>query len=193
MEKQTKNQLRKTYLEKRDGLNAVTRARDSAIIRHRVLHHPEWRIAETILTYVSIRSEVETLKLIQEAFAQKKRVVVPVIDPDRKHISLSELRAVGDLAAGKFHGIPEPAAAMRTAVQPSEIELALIPGTAFDRQGGRLGFGGGYFDRLLAEMSNARRLALAYSVQLHPWPLPLETHDVPMHLIVTEKEIISVQ
>jgi len=69
--KPTKTQLRKSYLEKRDGLNAITRARDSAIIRHRVVHHPEWRIAETILTYVSIRSEVETLKLIQERSRRK--------------------------------------------------------------------------------------------------------------------------
>jgi 5-formyltetrahydrofolate cyclo-ligase len=191
MEKPNKKSIRKKYLEKRDRLTPVARARDSAIIRQRIFRHPDWQDSHTILTYVSFRSEVETHKLIQEALAQKKRVIVPVVDPDEKEIHLSELQAFTDLSPSEFHGIYEPAALMRKRVYPPEIELVLIPGAAFDRHGGRIGLGGGYFDKLLEKMPNARRMGLGFSVQVSPKALPLDLHDVRMHLIVTEKEVIE--
>src|ERR1044072_2860090 len=98
MEKQTKAALRKRFIAKRDRLTPGERARASAIIRQRVFKEPVWRDARTILAYVSFRSEVETHKLIQEALAQHKRVVLPVIDPKSREIHLSELIAWGDLA-----------------------------------------------------------------------------------------------
>jgi 5-formyltetrahydrofolate cyclo-ligase len=190
MEKQTKTQLRKKFLAFRDKLTPVARARDSAIIRQRIFRHPAWQDAQTILIYVSFRSEVETLKLIQEALDRKKRIVVPIVDAERKEVSLSELRAVGDLAAGTIPGIYEPAIALRKAVVPFEVELVLVPGAAFDRKGGRIGMGGGYFDKLLANMPQAKRIGLAFSCQVRKQPFPLEKHDVPMHLVITEKEVI---
>ncbi|OGR89074.1 MAG: 5-formyltetrahydrofolate cyclo-ligase [Elusimicrobia bacterium RIFCSPLOWO2_01_FULL_59_12] len=193
MEKQNKTSLRKEFLKKRDRLTPAARARDSAIIRQRVLAHPEWQDVHTLLTYVSYRSEVETYKLIQEAIARRKRVVVPVMDPESKELRLSELHALGDLAPGAFHGIQEPAPCHVKRVIPMEIELVLVPGVAFDRQGGRIGLGGGYFDKLLDSMPNARRVGLAFSAQISKRPLPMAAHDIRMHAVVTEKEVIPVK
>jgi 5-formyltetrahydrofolate cyclo-ligase len=118
-------------------------------------------------------------------------VVVPIVDAAKKYIQLSELHDVGSLAPGAF-GIDEPVKVLWEPVDASEIELALVPGVVFDRQGGRVGFGGGYFDKLLASMPHARRIALAYSLQLLKQNLPLHDHDIPMQLIITEKEVIQV-
>jgi 5-formyltetrahydrofolate cyclo-ligase len=189
MEKSNKNDLRKKFAQKRDRLTPVARARDSAIIRQRVFNLPEWKKARTILAYVSFRSEVETHSLIQDALNQNKRMVLPVIDPTTKTIHLSELKTWGDLAAGA-HGIFEPAEAFRKRVEPFEVNLVLVPGLAFDRGGGRLGMGGGYFDKLLVQIPATPRIALAYSIQVQKTPLPMHDHDIHMQAIVTEKEVI---
>src|SRR5579864_2564797 len=144
-----KHELRKQYLEKRKGLTPAARTRDSAIIRQRILRHTGWQDAGTILVYVSGGSEVDTRKLIEEGLAQRKRIVVPLIDPDGHDTSLSELRAIRDLVPAHYSSVHEPVAAFRKIVDPSEIELALLPGVVFDRKGGRVGLGGGYFDRLI--------------------------------------------
>src|SRR2546430_262471 len=105
MEKSNKIQLRKKFLAKRDRLTPVARIHASATIRQRLFGRVEWLQAHTVLIYASFRSEVDTRKLIQDALAQKKRVVLPVIDKGNKEIGLSELQAFGDLAPGAFPGI----------------------------------------------------------------------------------------
>ncbi len=105
---------------------------------------------------------------------------------------LSELHSLGDLAPGYVKRILEPRPAFRKIIDPIEVELALVPGVAFDRQGVRLGMGGGHFDRILPSMTNATRWGLAYSTQVYPKSLPIETHDVPMHAVITEEDIIEI-
>ena len=192
MEKTSKSALRKKFLKLRDALAPADRLRHSGLIRQQIFGRTEWLRAHTVLTYVSFRSEVDTHKLIQDALRQKKRLVLPVIDRGRKEIGLSELQSYGDLAPSAFPGIYEPAAKLRKRVDPSEIQLVLAPGTVFDRAGGRIGFGGGYFDKLLAEMPKATRIGLAFSVQISATPLPMEAHDIPMQTIITEKEVIKI-
>jgi 5-formyltetrahydrofolate cyclo-ligase len=183
----TKAGLRKEFLKKRDALDAAERARGSALVRQRIFQHPKWKACSTILCYVSFSSEVETHTLIQEALRVKKRVVVPLHDPATKDTPLSELRRFADL--GPSHrGVLQIQPEFRRLVNPAAIDLALLPGIAFDRRGGRLGFGGGYFDRLLLKMPKAFRLGLAFSAQVSAIPLPLESHDVRMHAVITEKE-----
>jgi 5-formyltetrahydrofolate cyclo-ligase len=189
MAQPTKADIRKEFLKARDALDAAGRFRASSLIRQRIFQHPQWRTASTILFYVSFGSEVETHALIMEALRFKKRVLVPLHDAATKDTPLSELKRFGDLGTthrGVLQVLPE----FRRPAKPSAVELALIPGIAFDRQGGRIGFGGGYFDRLLPKMPKAFRMALAYASQLSRTPLPMESHDVRMQQIVTENEII---
>ena len=76
-------------------------------------------------------------------------------------------------------------------VDPIRVQLALVPGIVFDKQGGRIGFGGGFFYKLLPKMPQAFRLGLCFSAQISAAPLPLESHDVRLQALVTENEIID--
>jgi 5-formyltetrahydrofolate cyclo-ligase len=185
----TKVELRKEFLAKRNALDAAARTRDSSLIRQRVFQHSAWKNAEILLCYVSFNSEVETHLLIQEALRFKKRIVVPLHDPVSKETPLSELRFFRDL--GPDHrGVLQVKPECRSLIDPANITLALIPGIVFDTQGGRIGFGGGYFDRLLPLMPKTFRLGLGFSAQISTVPLPLESYDVRLHAIITEKNVI---
>jgi 5-formyltetrahydrofolate cyclo-ligase len=186
----TKAELRKEFLKKREAIAPADRARMSSLIRQRIIQHPKWRSAGTILFYVSFGSEVETHALLQEALRFKKRVLVPLHDAASKDTPLSELKRFDELGTS-HRGVLQVRPEFRRTADPAAIDLALIPGIVFDRQGGRIGFGGGYFDRLLPKMPNAFRLALAFSAQVLNDPFPLENHDIRMQAIVTEKETIQ--
>jgi 5-formyltetrahydrofolate cyclo-ligase len=183
-----KTDLRIQYLQKRNALVKELRSRLSAEISQRATRHPAWREAGTILIYVSFGSEVDTRALLLQAFKEGKRVAVPLGTREHKRPVISELKNIDHLAEGPFQGILEPAGENQKRVDPSEIDLVLVPGVAFDRQGTRLGLGGGFYDRLLPKIPEGVFAALAFSAQLSEKPLPREAHDVAMHAIVTEKE-----
>jgi 5-formyltetrahydrofolate cyclo-ligase len=189
MAQPTKADLRKEFLAKRDAMDPLERARHSSLIRQRIFQYRAWKDALVILCYVSFGSEVETHALVQEALRFKKRVIVPVHDPASHDTPLSELQRFGELGAN-HRGVLQIQPEFRRPVDPQKIELALIPGIVFDRQGGRIGFGGGYFDRLLPKMPKAYHLGLAYSAQISTAPLPLESFDARLHAIATDKEIM---
>ena len=190
MAQPTKADLREEFLAKRNALDPGERKRWSSLIRQRIFEHAAWKNASTVLCYVSFGTEVETHTLIQEALRFKKRVFVPLYKPHSTETLISELRRFGELAPGPKPNVLEPASEFIRLADPTEVELALVPGTVFDREGGRLGFGGGHFDRLMARMPKAVRIGIGFSVQISSTPLPLESYDVRLHAIITEKEIL---
>jgi len=181
-----KTDIRKKILEARKALSPTTRNSFSKAIIQKVMGHPQWRSAKTILVTISFGSEVETHSLIHQGFAQGKRIVVPVVTADDPELSLSELRYWNDLEKGPTHGILQPKADKIRLVSPSEIDVALIPGAAYDRKGGRIGYGAGYFDRLLPSMTKAYSIGLAFSIQIVDHLLPLEPHDCKVDEVITE-------
>lgn len=183
-----KSQLRQEFLARRNALEESERTRYSSLIRQRVFGHTAWTNATLILCYVSFGSEVETHALIQEALRFKKRIVIPVHDGKTHGSPLTEITRFGELTVS-HRGILQVDPQSHRLIDPSEVELALIPGIAFDKTGGRLGFGGGYFDKLLPTMKKTKRMALAYEVQISEAPLPKEPHDMLMDVIVTEKAV----
>jgi 5-formyltetrahydrofolate cyclo-ligase len=184
--------LRRRALQKRKRLKPHLRARQSAAIRRRLFRDARWASARTVLCYISNAFEVDTHTLIKQALAARKRIVVPVTNVREKKIILSRLRRWPDLTVGPY-GILQPAPRFIRRVAPKEVDLALVPGVLFDRRGGRIGFGGGYFDKLLAQMQRATRIGLAFSFQVRKQALPREAHDIAMHAIVTEKEVINIE
>ena len=186
----SKTELRKFYLAKRKALAPADAQRDSTLIRQRLTRMAEWEDARTILCYISTPHEVETRKIIDETLGRRKRVIVPIFDGSPENPRLSELRSLQELVSGSRPGLLEHAPKHRRPFETKEVELVIVPGVTFDRDGGRIGFGGGYFDRLLAGMPQAVRLALSYSLQIHTEALPLDGHDIRMHKILTEKELI---
>jgi len=188
----TKVQLRKEFLTRRNALDAAERTRHSSLIRQRVFQFPAWKNAETILCYVSFGSEVDTHLIIQGMLRFKKRVVVPLHDPATHDTPLSELKRFGELGPN-HRGVLQVQPEFVRLVDPTDVDLALVPGIIFDREGGRVGFGGGYFDRLFPKMPKAFRLGLCFTSQFYPTPLPLESYDVRLHALITEKELMSIK
>jgi 5-formyltetrahydrofolate cyclo-ligase len=139
------------------------------------------------MAYMALPQEVQTTRIIEEARRQQKRVVVPLIERDQLiavELPLDHTR----LRRGRF-GILEPCdATMR--VPPEDIDCVLIPGVAFDHKGRRLGFGKGYYDRFLEQLSTTTCLCgLAFCVQIVPC-VPQMPHDICMHILMTEQGLI---
>lgn len=185
--------LRKSTLLARDNLALHDRQIMSADIVGKILLLEEIRLRETLFVYVDFRSEVETRLLITELLRLGKRVVVPVTLVKEKRLLLVAIRNVAEDLVPGYCSIPEPRMELRKSnlVAGSEVETIILPGSVFDERGGRLGYGGGYYDRFMVyEAPQARRIGLAFELQMVE-KLSLQDHDELLDLIVTEKRIIQ--
>jgi len=187
-----KKTLRRQALLQRNSLQKEEVRHKSREIARQLLGLPEYIKARTVFIYLSFGNEVDTRQIIERAWQEGKRVVVPVCLPEDKTLLLSELRSYAEIAPGTWN-IPEPKAEHQRPVPPSEIDLAVIAGLAFDKRGYRLGYGVGYYDRFLPQLApTCPKVALAYQFSLTD-RLPAEAHDVPMDLIITEEAIYRIK
>ncbi len=179
--------LRRAMLSARDQLDPASRAEKSRRIAALLTGHPAVCAARHFFVYVHFRSEVETLPLIEHFLAAGKTVSVPLtLRKEGRLLAVRITDPASQLRPGCF-GILEPD--KEQAVRPAEIDLALIPGSVFDQLGGRLGYGGGFYDRFLSQDApQALRVALAYAMQLVE-QAPLEAHDQLMDMLVTEEQL----
>lgn len=182
--------LRREMLQRRDAQTKAHRHEKSCAIARHVLELPLLREARTIFTYVNFRSEVETMDLIDTWLAAGKRVCVPLTLPAESRLAPYQISDPSqDLVPG-YCQIPEPDAQRLPLVRPAEIEVIILPGSAFDLNGGRLGYGGGYYDRFISqEAPTALRIGLAFELQVTA-SLPLLAHDQRLHLLITEERIL---
>lgn len=162
----------------------------SAHVLDRFFAMEEFADAKTVLLYVGTRAEVRTLPGVPFALQTGKRIAVPFCEID--DLQLFRLDDPSELTAGAF-GILEPRLSLRRMtgklIEPAEIDLVQVPGVAFDRNGGRLGHGKGYYDRLLKRCRHdAAFVGLAFDCQLFP-EIPMSPFDVRMDLVVTESAI----
>ena len=185
------NRLRQESLARRDQLTDVERREKSEKIGAALLALEEMRTSSNIFIYISFRSEVETMPIVTALLQQGKNVSVPLTRVSEKRLDIVAIEdPERELTAG-YCNIPEPResiAASRT-VAPETLDLIILPGSVFDQRGGRFGYGGGYYDRLLARIPSAYRCALAFEVQLVN-ELPLQDHDQLLDCIVTEDRVI---
>ncbi len=184
--KTEKNTLRREALARRDAIDASERERKALEIAKRLLALPILRERSAIHVFASFRSEVNTFPILDELWRRGKRVVMPVIDAKKHEMFNKEVHSRHELSPG-YMGIPEPSLELPE-VAAEDIDIVLTPGAAFDAHGGRIGYGGGYYDRLLAA-SGALRIALAFDDQMVA-RVPREAHDLPVHAIVTESSLI---
>jgi 5-formyltetrahydrofolate cyclo-ligase len=163
----------------------------SAQIVDKFIHSPEYERAQTVLFYIDVRSEVRTRQALPAALASGKRIVVPWCNAAGE-LELFHLESMEELAVGMYK-ILEPKAELRELpiknLKPQDLDLVMVPGVAFDRNGGRTGHGKGYYDKLLQHARpNAPLLALAFECQLFP-EIPTDSHDIFMDAVITENEI----
>lgn len=158
-------------------------------IYNRLLTCDAYKKASHILIYMDFGSEVKTTKIIEDALLKQKKVYVPRIE--QKQMEFYEIHSTKDCKPG-FHNILEPdLSCERFKEIQSDSILMLLPGVAFDKQCYRMGYGGGYYDRYLANCPfHCTKLALAYQMQICD-AIPLNGYDIPVDGIVTENQILK--
>ena len=188
-----RNKLRKKGLTARDSMEPGQRSEQSRRICELLNTHPAVAGADHLLSYVDFRSEVQTLDCIRQLIARGKMVSVPVTLMETSSLLAVRLTdPVAQLAPGCY-GIPEPTAERiaEATVDPASIDTVLVPGSVFDVTGGRLGYGGGFYDRFLSKAApRATRIGLAFSCQLVD-RVPMERHDQYMDFLITEEQIFD--
>jgi len=184
--------LRQSILGARDTLSVNKRHEKSIAVMHNFWNLPGMQRWSTLFMYVNFRSEVETLELIKGCINRGIRVAVPLVDAAAvRMIPLLIKDPERDLVPG-YYNIPEPDPKKTLPLKPGEIDAAVIPGSVFDVHGGRLGYGGGYYDRFLVnDAPQALRIGLAFEMQVVD-KVPLEPHDQPLDILITEKRTVNI-
>ena len=150
-----KGSVRKELLLRRDAIPPEVRRIKDRLIREKILDLDESIKARTFFCFASFRSEVDTFEIMRSLLAKQKKVLVPKVVRERHTLLLYEIHDIGQLVPG-YIGIPEPPAmAGDVPVDLNDVDLVIIPGAGFDPQGNRIGYGGGYYDRLLGEVNKA--------------------------------------
>ena len=170
-----KEDLRKELMKKRKILSDVDISRKSSQIEERLFEMNEYKESQTILFYVSYDNEVYTHNMIRKSMSEEKNVVVPVSNKENRTLILSKL---------------EPKKGCIEKISLDRIDLIIVPGVGFDKQGHRIGHGMGYYDKLLKNSRDASHIGLAFELQLVD-KIPTEKHDVPVEKIITEKRTIN--
>jgi 5-formyltetrahydrofolate cyclo-ligase len=187
--REAKRALRDALTGARDALDPGFRARASRAIASRIEALAAYREAHVVLLTLPYRSEWDAMLLVRAALAAGKVVGAPRVDTTARMLQpLRIADAIGDVEPG-YRGIPEPRADCAPVVLES-VDWVLVPGIAFDEAGRRLGYGGGYYDRLLPLLPPAAaRVAGAFEAQIVA-EVPAAAHDAAVDWIVTEERLI---
>lgn len=157
-------------------------------IARRVWTLPEIASAETLLLFADLPEEVATDAIAAEALARGIRLVYPRVVPETRTLTLHVVSGLDELRTGQY-GIREPDPELAPTVDHPDIDAALVPGLAWDRHGGRLGRGAGYYDRLFAgEAWRGFRCGIFFAFQ-EVERIPAEPWDVPLQAVVTDREV----
>lgn len=181
-----KNILRESMKNARRELTDDFIRTASEKITQTVFNTDALKNASVVLVYMSAFREPDTIELTDKLLSAGKCVCVPVSDTDSCTFIPSRITSLNGLRKGAY-GIPEPPVIVPVGI--SDIDTALIPGIVFDRNGNRIGFGKGYYDRFLSEF-HGKKIGISYDFQVLE-TVPAGTHDIKMDLIITEKRIYN--
>jgi len=187
-----KQEIRNKVLAERDKLSLQEINLKSEEIKKNLWTVPEFIDSETIFLFVHFRSEVRTIPIIEKCLEEHKKVILPLTNVHNKKLILYFINDLNHLREGAY-GILEPDPKKNVIANPEDIDCAIIPGSAFDLKGGRMGYGGGFYDRVIPLLKKeTSRIALAFELQIID-EVPMGYFDQRVDIIVTEKRIIRVQ
>lgn len=189
--KAKKRQVRNQAMLSRKVIDKKSREEKSAQIFARLKEEEAVKNAKRVMVYVNFQEEVETRDLMEYLWGQGVELAVPITDPVTRSMQASLVESFADLVPGNF-GVLEPSKWATKIIIPDTIDLVIVPGLAFDRQGGRIGYGAGYYDRFFAQVPEADLIALAFAEQMIDW-VPMEDHDRYLPKIVTDQEVINIK
>lgn len=184
-----KKLIREDILAKRKKIGKENRDIYSKEILNKLLNSSYYKEAKTIMSFVSFSDEVNTHEFMKRAIADGKKIVVPITIPETHELKPSKLEAFSELEPG-YYNILTPKEEFIRFIDPQEIDLVITPGVAFRRDGYRVGYGGGYYDRFLSKIPNATTIAICFDMQIVD-DLPTDHYDIPVDFIYTEKNIIN--
>ncbi|NLV97758.1 MAG: 5-formyltetrahydrofolate cyclo-ligase [Desulfovibrionales bacterium] len=190
MQAQAKSKLRQHFLQLRQKQSLSMAAEASARIRKLLLGLELMQKARSILIYLPTKGEVDTYPLLEHFWGQGVHVFLPRCrDHEPGVMDVHRVRTPEELGPGHF-GLTEPNPMCTVPEENPKLDIVVVPAIAFDRQGYRLGFGGGYYDRFLSRLMHTSTLiGLAYDFQIVEH-LPQEPWDQPLDMIITPGEII---
>lgn len=188
-----KTAIRRTIIRKREVLGDTKRDEKSLTIAQRLFELDTFKKSKTVLCFLSLPHEVQTDAMIQEFFRLGKKVFVPLVHDRRGDMQVARIPSLDIKFVFGNYGVREPAPEAREIVSPSCVDCVIVPGLAFDIYGNRIGYGGGYYDNLLKELSgDVIRIGIGYDFQI----LDLAPHsdlDRPVQFIVTETKTLKCQ
>ena len=180
-----KNQLKESILEKRNSLSKEEITEKSNKVKNNLFNLSQYKKSRTVMFFVSFNSEINTHEMIKEALKNKTVVVPKVVHHEIEPSVIIDFDNL--ISNGKF-GILEPIDVMKIAYK--NIDLIAVPGIAFDKEGHRIGYGFGHYDKFLAKVPKAIKIGLCFDFQVVD-KVPREMHDVPVDFIVTEKRVVE--
>jgi len=180
-----KNKLKGIMLEKRNSLSKEEMLEKGRKIEASLLNLQEYKNSNTVMFFVSFNSEVNTHEMIKKALKEKIVAIPKVLQHE---IEPSIILGLDNLVqAGRF-GILEPIEIMKLAYK--SIDIVLVPGIAFDKEGYRIGYGFGFYDKFLKKVAKAVKIGLCFDFQLVD-KVPKEEHDVAVDFIITDERVIE--
>lgn len=185
-----KRELRQAYLSRRREMSLDAVKRSSLAICKDISSTAWFQRSKRLLMYMPIRREVDLRPLMDVAWRKGKTVYLPKADPVTHAMDAYAVHSLDELKAGAY-GILEPSADATKEADLEKLDCVFIPGVVFDRQGYRIGYGGGYYDRFLPRLTSSTLLiGVAYAWQVVE-RIPRDAYDEPLHVLVTEKEVLT--
>ena len=184
--KRAKKQVRQTVLARRDALSPQERDRLGALVTDRLLALPEVVAAHAVMAFWTFGSELPTMPMIEGLVARGVRVALPrIVDGDLEPRTWRP----GEPTTTTTFGAMEPSGG--EVLGPWQVDVVVTPAVAFDREGRRVGYGGGFYDRFFPRARpDAFRLGAAFGIQLLDGALPAGHFDLRVHAVVTESETV---
>ena len=182
-----KEKLRKKIQNRRDNLQVLYRKERSKIIAEKFFNTVYYINSNNILIYYPFRSEVDVTIIIKEALKNKKNIILPRID--KHNLNLFYVNNLKKQLEIGTYGIMEPITCLCRPADISDIDLAVVPGVGFDKKFNRLGYGGGFYDKLLLHVpEGVKKIALCFDIQVVD-SIPASENDIKVECIITDTEI----
>jgi 5-formyltetrahydrofolate cyclo-ligase len=188
--KQTKSKIRKDMITALESLSENEIALKTRKIENRLFDFANFVEANITMLYISCPGEVSSRNIITYCLDYRKIIVLPAFDPQKFRIRLFKIDNIEkDLKSGS-RGMLEPDTARCKPVPVECLDIAIIPGIAFDEKGGRIGSGEGYYDRFIPKLPiTTRKVSIAFEDQIIP-QIPMESHDKHVDIIITNERTI---
>ncbi|MDQ2085011.1 5-formyltetrahydrofolate cyclo-ligase [Herbivorax sp. ANBcel31] len=187
-----KKEIRKKILDLRKKLLKEQVLKKSKAITQKIITLNQFLESKNIMVYMNFSKEVSTKLLIEKCFEKNKRVLLPLanLKSEKSKLEVYEVTDIENQVGKSKYGILEPKKELTQRIDAKEIDMVVVPGVVFDENRNRIGYGAGCYDSFLRETrKECYKTGIAFELQIC-YHIPIEEHDVPLDMIVTEKRII---